>query len=121
MKDSLYEKLGAENLQTMVNTFYDLVQQDERINHLFQTDMDLVKHKQLSFLTQFLGGEPLYNQQYGHPRMRLRHMPHKITPAAAEAWLENMKKAVDSLPIEQQMKDAVFSAFPRLATHMVNS
>jgi len=120
MGETIYQKLGAENLEKMVTKFYELVEQDERINHLFKNDFDTIKQKQLMFLTQFLGGPQLYNQEYGHPRMRMRHMPHAITPAAAEAWLENMYQAIQSLPIEKELKEIVFSAFPRLAKHMIN-
>lgn len=120
MGETIYQKLGAEHLENMVNKFYELVEQDERISHLFKNDINLIKQKQLMFLTQFLGGPQLYNQEYGHPRMRMRHMPHAITSAAAEAWLENMLKAIDSLPIEKELKEIVFSAFPKLAAHMIN-
>jgi len=120
MGETIYQKLGAENLEKMVNKFYELVEQDDRINHLFKNDFNLIKQKQLMFLTQFLGGPQLYIQEYGHPRMRMRHMPHAITPAAAEAWLENMQQAIQSLPIEEEFKENIFNTFPKLAAHMIN-
>jgi len=120
MGETIYQKLGAEHLESLVDKFYELVKQDERISHLFKNDIKLIKQKQLMFLTQFLGGPQLYNQEFGHPRMRMRHMPHAITPAAAEAWLENMSKAIDTLPVEKELKETVFSVFPKLATHMIN-
>ena len=55
MLPSIYSELGPENLKTLVNQFYDFVQQDDRISHLFKTDIELVKEKQLMFLTQFFG------------------------------------------------------------------
>ena len=120
MGETIYQKLGAEHLESLVNKFYELVEQDDRINHLFKNDFKIIKQKQLMFLTQFFGGPQLYNAEFGHPRMRMRHLPHAITPAAAEAWLENMHQAIQSLPIEEDFKETIFSAFPRLAGHMVN-
>ena len=120
MDQTFYELLGKEQLKKLVEEFYSRVEQDERINHLFKTDFEIIKEKQLFFLTQFLGGPQLYAQKFGHPRMRIRHMPHAITRAAADAWLENMKAAVFSLDIDEELKRKLFSVFPRLASHMIN-
>ncbi len=121
MNPTLYEQLGAENLQQMVNNFYDLVVEDKAISHLFTTDMEVVKQKQTMFLTQFLGGPMLYNQTFGHPRMRMRHMPHKITGEGAMAWLNCMNQAIDKLDIDEELKTTLCNCFPKLAAHMVNS
>ena len=121
MEKTRYELLGEENLNLLLDKFYDLVAKDDRINHLFKDDFEIIKKKQRFFLTQFFGGPALYNQNYGPPRMRARHIPHAITSASAEAWLENMAAAVDSLPIEEELKMIIYSSFPKLAAHMVNS
>ena len=73
------------------------------------------------FLTQFLGGPDLYSQHYGHPRMRMRHLPHKITDEAREEWLKCMKEAITSLSIDEDLKARLFNVFPQVAQHMVNS
>lgn len=119
--ETIYEHLGAENLELLVNNFYELVQQDETISPLFKTDIEIVKQKQYMFLTQFLGGPRLYSEQYGHPRMRMRHLPHKIDEKAMMAWLQCMSQAIESLPIEEKLKVTLFNCFPRLAMHMVNT
>ena len=118
---SIHQRLGAENIEKLVDTFYDYVLQDEKINHLFTTDIDLVKKKQYMFLTQFLGGPGLYVAEYGHPKMRLRHMPHRITEEAAISWLRNMRKAIWSLDISETLKIELFNRFPATAAHMVNT
>lgn len=121
MKDTIYEKLGEENLEKLVHKFYELVLQNEIIAPLFTTDINLVKAKQIAFLTQFLGGAPKYNQTFGHPRMRMRHLPHKITEAAAIEWLKCMNAAIRTLEIEEDFKVTLANCFPRVAAHMVNS
>jgi hemoglobin len=63
----------------------------------------------------------LYNQEYGHPRMRMRHMPHKITGEGAMAWLNCMNQAIEALDIEEDLKTNLFNCFPKLAAHMINS
>ena len=119
--ETIYERLGDENLRLLVDTFYDKVLQDDRIKDLFQTDIALVKSKQFMFLSQFFGGPQRYSEQYGHPKLRMRHLPHKVTMDGAGAWLECMAHAISELPIEQSFKEEIFMRFPHAARHMVNT
>ncbi len=118
---TIYEMLGEENLRLMVNNFYDLVQENEIISPLFKGDFDSIRNKQFMFLTQFFGGPGLYTAEFGHPKMRMRHLPHTITNEGKGEWLKCMKKAVYSLDIEDNLKDAIYNSFPAIAQHMVNS
>lgn len=118
----IYDRIGQENLQTLVDKFYDLVFADDVIKDLFQhTPKEEIKRKQLLFLTQFLGGPNLYSQEFGHPRLRARHLPHTITQDSAIAWLNCMSKAIDKLDISDELKDELFSRFPSTAFFMVNA
>jgi hemoglobin len=121
MQKTIYEILGEENLKLLVENFYDQVAKDPVIKHLFTNDFKEIKHKQFLFLTQFLGGPPLYTEKYGHPMMRKRHLSHKITQEGKEAWLNCMKNAIETLPIDQKLKFTLFNCFPMVADHMVNS
>ena len=120
MQPTLFEQLGEENLQKLVDRFYDLVFKHEQIAHLFKTDKELIKEKQRMFLTQFLGGPPLYSNQYGHPQLRARHLPHPIAQDDAVAWLTCMSEAITSLDIEEALKDELFKRFVPTAMFMVN-
>lgn len=118
--ESIYSKIGPERLRAIVDTFYDLVFDNEIIGHLFQTDKSLIRDKQYQFLTQFLGGPHLYSESYGHPKMRMRHLPHKIDQEAMEEWLRCMKLAINQNIEDPQLAKALYDCFPRLAEHMVN-
>lgn len=118
---TLYEMVGEENIKNLVDEFYKRVYSDERISHLFQNDIDEVKDKQFRFLCQFFGGPAYYIEKYGHPRMRMRHMPHKIDEKAMHAWLDCMKSAIQTLLISDELKIALYNSFPKIAAHMVNS
>lgn len=121
MEQALYDVLGEENLRLLVDRFYDNVFAHEQIARLFKTDKALIKEKQRLFLTQFLGGPALYSEQYGHPRLRARHIPHPITEKDAEAWLSCMSMAITSLPIDDALKDELFKRFVPTAMFMVNT
>lgn len=122
LENSLYERIGGdETLRILVDTFYENVYQNELIARLFQSDITIIKEKQRLFLTQFLGGPQLYSDQYGHPKMRARHMPHAITEEDAIEWLACMADAINKLPIEAELKDELFARFPNTALFMVNT
>jgi hemoglobin len=119
-EETLYNRLGENNLRMLVDRFYDLVFENPQISHLFKTDKNVIKEKQRLFLTQFLGGPPLYSSQYGHPRLRARHLPHAIGSDDAVAWLSCMSASISSLPIEQDLKDEMMERLIPTAMFMVN-
>ena len=55
MMQTIYERLGDDNLKLLVDSFYDKVLKDDRINMLFQSDIKEVRSKQFMFLSQFFG------------------------------------------------------------------
>lgn len=118
--ETLYTKIGPENLKQLVDTFYDLVFNDSTISHLFTTDQSTIRDKQYRFLTQFLGGPQLYTSEFGHPRMRMRHAPHAIDEAARIEWLRCMKQAISTMDFDPELGEALYNCFPRVAAHMQN-
>lgn len=116
-----YKEIGEEKLHKMIDIFYDYVKNDDRINYLFPDDLTETAYKQKLFQTQFLGGPNLYNEKYGHPMLRARHMPFKISPAAGEAWLENMNQAILDVEIENELREYLMARYTLTAKHMVNS
>ena len=119
-EETLYDRLGEHNLRLLVDRFYDLVFENPQISHLFKTDKNAIKEKQRLFLTQFLGGPPLYSTQYGHPQLRARHLPHAISSDDAVAWLSCMSTSISSLPVEQNLKDEMMERLIPTAMFMVN-
>ena len=118
---SLYDQIGPSELAHIVSAFYDEVFSSPVIGHLFRNDKEEIKAKQLAFLTHFLGGPPYYSATYGHPRMRMRHLPHAIDNTAKDEWLRCMKKAIDASSLSDSVKLALYNCFPAIAQHMVNS
>jgi hemoglobin len=119
--DNLYDQIGPERLQLLVERFYDRVFSSPLISELFRTDKATIMTKQTAFLTQFLGGPQFYTAQFGHPRMRIRHLPHRITVEASYEWLRCMNEAIATLDLPDDVKTRLYNCFPPLAQHMVNA
>lgn len=120
--DTLYTIVGKQRLNQIVNSFYDKVFVSPIIGHLFKGEGQLIRKKQELFLTQFLGGPPLYSHEYGHPKMRMRHLPHKVTVEAKDEWLRLMRLSIyEVLEDEPRLAEALYECFPKVAQHMVNS
>jgi hemoglobin len=119
---TLYELVGDDRLQALINSFYAKVFDNPIIGSLFnQTDADTIKDKQYRFLSQFLGGPQRYAEKYGPPKMRRRHMPHAITTEAKDEWLKLMKASIYELDLPDHLKEALYNCFPLVAQHMVNN
>lgn len=122
MSKSFYSALGEERLSCLLDSFYKKVFESPIISHLFaNTPQEEIKRKQHLFLTQFLGGPPAYTETIGQPKMRQRHIPHKITVEAKDEWLKCMKEAIQELDWDKANKEALYNCFPLVAQHMVNS
>ncbi|WP_407921164.1 globin domain-containing protein [Brevibacillus migulae] len=113
--------IGPKTLERLVEVFYDLVAQDPDLSPIFPKDLTETKEKQRMFLTQFLGGPPLYSEQHGHPMLRARHMPFPVTPTRANAWLACMSKAMDKVGLDGELRKAIFERLTLTAHHMVNT
>ncbi|WP_053365584.1 globin domain-containing protein [Bacillus sp. FJAT-27245] len=116
-----YEALGKDTLHRLVDAFYGLVGQHPELSPLFPNDFSEIAKKQKQFLTQYLGGPPLYTEEHGHPMMRARHLPFPITPSRAKAWLSCMSKAMDTVGLEGPLRDEFFARLHLTAQHMVNT
>ena len=120
MATTPYDVIGEKALYDMIDYFYFLVENDQRINHLFPGDFKETSRKQKQFLTQFLGGPDLYTQEHGHPMLK-RHMEFRITTYERDAWLENMYKAINKAQFPAGVGEYLYERLRLTANHMVNS
>jgi hemoglobin len=117
-----YEAIGGhETVKKLVDSFYNKVAIDPILKDIFPEDLTETKRKQYQFLTQFLGGEPLFSMEHGHPMLRARHMPFSITPDRADAWLACMKQAMDDIDLEEPWRSDIFNRLTYTAQHMINT
>ncbi len=88
---SLYDRIGgASVLHKLVNTFYDIIENDpegEILNvlHLRGHGIAHSRIEQFNFLSGFLGGPQLYIEKYGHSDVRDMHRHVEVGPEERDA------------------------------------
>jgi len=96
---SLYDAAGGMPFfESLVDRFYAGVATDPILLSLYPDPEDFVgaRHRLTLFLAQYWGGPRTYDQERGHPRLRMRHFPFAIGHAERDAWLANMNEAIAS-------------------------
>jgi truncated hemoglobin YjbI len=96
-KASLYERIGAENVEWLVAAFYARVDSDPVIRPLYGKTLSCAIHGLTAFMTTWLGGPSVYDLIAA--RLRRRHVPFAIDAQVRDAWLANMKAAVREVRI----------------------
>jgi len=96
---TLYDRAGGTPFfEALVGRFYERVAGDPAIRRLYpEPDLAGATHRLTLFLIQYWGGPTTYDQERGHPRLRMRHAPFAIGPAERDRWLVHMRAAVAEL------------------------
>ncbi len=119
-----YELLGGEVVvKRIVKRFYELMDtlpETYAIRQLHPENLAGSEQKLFMFLSGWLGGPPLYVEQFGHPRLRARHLPFPIASAEAAQWMLCMRQALHETVIDQGLRNWLENALSDLALHMRN-
>jgi hemoglobin len=94
---TLYDAAGGMPFfEALVDRFYENVERDAILLALYPEAPDLTgaRRRLTLFLAQYWGGPTTYHDERGHPRLRMRHFPFVIDPAARDAWLRAMRDAI---------------------------
>jgi hemoglobin len=95
---TLYEAVGGMPFfESLVERFYAGVADDPILRPVYpEEDLAAAQHRLTLFLAQYWGGPRTYDDERGHPRLRMRHAPFAIGPAERDAWLALMREAIAS-------------------------
>jgi hemoglobin len=119
---TFYEEIGGHpTFVKLVAHFYAGVRRDPVLAPLYpQDDWEGAEVRLRGFLEQYWGGPTTYSQERGHPRLRMRHAPFAIGPAERDAWLANMRDAVDSLELTEEQDATLWGYLQMAAQSMQN-
>ena len=119
-----YEMIGGEEgVKALANRFYDIMETDPAAKELYDIHplpLDKIREKFFEFLSGWLGGPGLFEEKYGHPRLRARHMPFTVNQTMRDQWMYCMEKALREEVDNPRLRASLQSSFAQLATHMIN-
>ncbi len=114
---------GEAGVRALVDRFYDLMdlQPDKQVlRSLHPTSLDGSRDKLFWFLCGWLGGPDHYQQRFGHPRLRARHLPFSIGIAERDQWMVCMVQAMAEVEIEAALADRLADSLFQTADFMRN-
>jgi hemoglobin len=120
---SFYEQVGGhETFRRLVHEFYAGVASDPQLRALYPgDDLGPAERRFRMFLEQYWGGPTTYSEERGHPRLRMRHQPFKVTPVQRDRWLTHMMAAVDTVELAPANDRILREYLVGAAESMVNS
>ncbi|WP_174524598.1 globin [Nocardioides jensenii] len=120
---TFYDEIGGfETFRRIVNRFYEGVATDPLLRPMYpEEDLGPAAERFTLFLVQYWGGPTTYSDNRGHPRLRMRHAPYEVTPAAAERWLVHFREGLDSVELTPEQDQRFWDYVTHAAQFMVNS
>ena len=119
-----FEWIGGEaRVRTLVDRFYDLMDLGPayallRASH--GSTLQDARDKLFWFLCGWLGGPQHYQERFGHPRLRMRHMPFSIGVAERDQWLACMDQAMAETGVDPALQQRLSQSFFQTADWMRN-
>ena len=119
---SFYEEIGGEAFfADLTAQFYAQVAVDPILRPMYpDTDLKAAATRLQWFLEQYWGGPTTYQENRGHPRLRMRHSEFHVNLAAHDAWLKAMRAAVDGVEMKPEHKEQLWGYLEMAAAAMIN-
>ena len=122
--DTPFEWIGGEApVRRLVDRFYDLMDLEPgyaelRASH--GSTLEDARQKLFWFLCGWLGGPDHYVERFGHPRLRMRHMPFPIGILERDQWVACMDQAMQETEVPEALRVRLQSSFMQTADWMRN-
>jgi hemoglobin len=115
---------GEEQVRALVDRFYDLMDIEPAYRELravHGSALDDARQKLFWFLCGWLGGPQHYAERFGHPRLRMRHMPFAIGVQERDQWLACMDQAMAETSVDAALRERLNQSFFQTADWMRNT
>ena len=119
---NVYSRIGEEGFQRLVAAFYAQVPGDDILGAMYpKHDLAGAEQRLRDFLVGRFGGPRRYEEQRGHPRLRMRHMPFRLDQAARDRWVQLMDRALDDAALPADATAVLRQFFHHMATFLMNA
>ena len=117
----VYALIGEAGLTRLVAAFYRRVPQDDILGPMYPAhDLEGSEQRLRDFLIYRFGGPPRYIEERGHPRLRVRHAPFAVNPAARDRWMQLMTAALEEAAFPAEADQFIRSFLGDIATFLIN-
>ncbi len=119
-----FDGIGGEPaVHALVERFYDLMDLEPGYAALRATHGSTLadaRQKLFWFLCGWLGGPDHYIERFGHPRLRMRHLPFSIGIRERDEWLACMDQAMRETGVDEALRQRLSQSFFQTADWMRN-
>ena len=94
-------------MHALVERFYDLMDLEPayaELRAVHGSTLEDARQKLFWFLCGWLGGPDHYVERFGHPRLRMRHLPFAIGIRERDQWLACMDQAMRETGVEEGLR-----------------
>lgn len=114
--------IGDDGFRKLVAAFYRRVPEDGVLGPMYPDD-DLAgaEDRLRGFLVFRFGGPQTYITDRGHPQLRMRHAPFRLTHEARDSWLNAMNAALDEADLPDEAVAVLRPFFDQTATFLINT
>jgi hemoglobin len=118
---NIYSMIGEEGFTRLVAAFYRQVPEDDLLEPMYpEADRKGAEQRLRDFLVYRFGGPERYIAQRGHPRLRARHLPFRISQAARDRWMQLMNNAFAEAALPVEAEQVLRAFFEQMSTFMIN-
>ena len=114
---------GEPAVHALVERFYDLMDLEPgyaALRAAHGSTLADARQKLFWFLCGWLGGPDHYIERFGHPRLRMRHMPFSIGIRERDEWLACMDQAMRETGVDEALRQRLSQSFFQTADWMRN-
>jgi hemoglobin len=120
-ESDIYSAIGEEGFRRLIAAFYRQIPQDDILGPMYPPgDLAGAEQRLGDFLIFRFGGPPRYIENRGHPRLRMRHAPFAVNPAARDRWMLIMTRALEEVSFPPEIASLLRDFFASTATFLVN-
>ena len=117
--------MGEERIAELVDRFYSHLTKDPYYSSMFverNVDMDTLKERQKAFISRLVNGDSSQENQSGDQseveQVQRRH-PFRTTPEKAKIWMDTMRKTMDEMRLEQEIRELLLTKMQLLMDKII--
>lgn len=120
---SFFDEIGGmPTIERIVRGFYAKVAEDEVLRPMYPAeDLEPSIEHLTKFLAQYWGGPKTYQEERGHPRLRMRHADFRVDEESKSHWLTCFRAGLDEAGLTPEQDKAFWDYVTYAAQFLINA